>query len=576
MREFNELPHFFERRLGPSYESAENYLKLFTQNPIVTSLGRIMVFIGGSLGAVLLVFAAINDSILLHVKISDWNLLWYVGILGVVYSAGKSILPDPNVHPKYTRNLFADMDATLAQVTAHTHHYPESWKGSGWRRRTYKEFSKMFKYKTQLFVMEVVSVIMAPLVLCISLPKCAEQICEFVLTTKTEVPGAGDVCGFATFDFDSFQDENWEGRTMGTGSGDAFGARSNMTGSVMASTFLTHSVETARSLHPRPKARQGKMEKSFFSFKAAHPTWKCSQSGQNLVDKVAQYQYNETVALTRERQLHIEAAARQLETLSQLEKRRLAESALAAAGTKQFDESYIAQLPKRPDAGSGADSGGGGSIPVTYPGNTAGETPVPRSETPAVGGPTRVHFDDIQMPTKSSGESPPPPFVSSEQPNAVPSQPNPALASCTARPVAAPASIPSSNAAASSVLHYTDAGLSTELRRILNRSTLEADVSAAGSVLGGGYDPAGTMNGPLASVLTEKTEDIDRTTERQVYTHSCDHYSLSITFVVPDLISVLLCLNSIFGWNGIIVPFLLNNNVATEIRPCLLLQIDQI
>jgi hypothetical protein len=35
---------------------------------------------GGSLGAVLLVFAMINDSILLHVN--DWNLLWYVGVVG--------------------------------------------------------------------------------------------------------------------------------------------------------------------------------------------------------------------------------------------------------------------------------------------------------------------------------------------------------------------------------------------------------------------------------------------------------------------------------------------------------------
>ena len=64
------------------------------------------------------------------------------------------------------------------------------------------------------------------------------------------------------------------------------------------------------------------MEKSFFSFKAAHPSWKCNPSGQDLVDRLEQYQHDETAALARERQLHIEAAARQLETLAQMERQR--------------------------------------------------------------------------------------------------------------------------------------------------------------------------------------------------------------------------------------------------------------
>jgi autophagy-related protein 9 len=260
-REFNELQHHFERRMGPSYEAAEGYLSLFGQNEIVTAAGRILVFIGGSLGAVLLVFAMINDSILLHVKIADWNLLWYVGVVGAIYSAGKAMIPSGKSQPRVTRNMFAEIEAALVNVSKYTHYHPDMWKSRGWDQATHKALSSMFKYKAQLFAMEVVSVIVAPYVLCVSLAKCAEPICEFVLAVRTEVPGAGDVCGFATFDFEKYGDELWEGRTIGTAGADPFAE------SLSESIMRIGNVEAATRRFPKPKAREGKMEKSFFSFK---------------------------------------------------------------------------------------------------------------------------------------------------------------------------------------------------------------------------------------------------------------------------------------------------------------------
>jgi Autophagy protein ATG9 len=190
-REFNELPHIFERRLGPSYEAAEEYVKLFGQNEVVVALGRILVFIGGSLGAVLFAFAALNDAILLHVKIADWNLLWYAGVIGVVYSVGKGMLPTTAAQPRSSRNLFAEIDAALANVATYSHHYPDVWRGRGWEKSTYKAFSSMFRYKAQMFLSEAASVIVAPYILCVSLARCAEPICEFVLATRPKSQGSG-------------------------------------------------------------------------------------------------------------------------------------------------------------------------------------------------------------------------------------------------------------------------------------------------------------------------------------------------------------------------------------------------
>lgn len=258
-REFNELPHLFERRLGPSYNAAETYVGLFGTSEIVAAIGRILVFIGGSLGAVLFAFAAINDAILLHVKIADWNLLWYAGVFGMLYSGGKVMIPDAKAEPKSARNLFAEIDQALMEVAKHTHHYPDTWKGRGWDQATYKIICSMFQYKSRLLISEIISLILAPYILCVSLAMCAETICEFVLATKTEIIGAGEVCGYATFDFDKFCDETWEGRTIRN--------EEPLVGSLTESIFQTRNVDEATRNFPKPKARHGKMEKSFFSFR---------------------------------------------------------------------------------------------------------------------------------------------------------------------------------------------------------------------------------------------------------------------------------------------------------------------
>ena len=227
------------------------------------SVGKALVFICGSLGAILLLLAAINDAILLHVKVGNWNLLWYVGILGVGYSTGKGMIPDIKIHPPYTRNMFVEMDSALAQVAKHTHYYPEYWKRRGWDDLVKKSFAELYQYKAKLFIMELLSIVIAPFVLCFSLPKCAEKICRFVQETKIEVNGAGDHCGFSTFDFETFEDEKWDGQEIKKGNNrdQSSSARNEVV------TTTSNNVKISVKDLPIPKTRHGKMEKSFINFK---------------------------------------------------------------------------------------------------------------------------------------------------------------------------------------------------------------------------------------------------------------------------------------------------------------------
>mmetsp|Transcript_15761 Transcript_15761/g.23199 ORF Transcript_15761/g.23199 Transcript_15761/m.23199 type:complete len:924 (-) Transcript_15761:113-2884(-) len=360
-REFNELPHFFERRLGPSYEATEEYLKLFRQSELVTTVGRILAFVGGSFGGILLVFAAINDAILLHVKLGNFNLLWYVGMMGVLYSAGKSMLPNPDIHLRYNRNLIEEMDEGLRNIASHTHHYPETWKGKGYDHKTRKIITSMFSNKAKIFLNELTSLVAAPFILCYYLPRCAEHICEFAMTGKEEVPGVGDICGYATFDFDKFSDEEWEGKSMGVGRGN-----------ISVSVAELQDVEAATRLLPKPKAYHGKMEKSFFGFKGNSPSWKSTKSGQSLIDQVNAFKQSQSKAIALEQKQHLEAAARQLETLTALQQRPMSPSQVVT----QIHESYIdANLPHQPDA----DSGGGGTASFDDERSSTFQSDLPRA-----------------------------------------------------------------------------------------------------------------------------------------------------------------------------------------------------
>ena len=146
------------------------------------------------------------------------------------------------------------MNTELEKIATHTHYFPDKWRGRASDDATKKAFSEMFQFKAAHFAREILSIVVAPLILCISLPRCADGLCNFVRDSKVEVPGAGDVVGYSTFDFDVFEDENWAGK----GALD----QADWDGSSPGQGIREGKLENGR-----PKTKHGKMEKSFFNFK---------------------------------------------------------------------------------------------------------------------------------------------------------------------------------------------------------------------------------------------------------------------------------------------------------------------
>lgn len=465
-REFNELPHVFERRLGPSYVAAEEYLRLFGPSSLISSIGRVLVFLAGSVGGCLILLGFVNDAILLHVKLGNWNLLWYVGVLGVLFSVGKMMLPDHTNIPRYHHNLFADMNSALEKVASHTHHYPEFWKKRGWDNLIKGAFSELYQFKVKLFVMEIVSVIVAPFVLCFSLPNCANEICSFVQKIKVEVSGAGDHCAYSTFDFDLCEDESWEGQKMGIDIHSTHEA-----GGSMNHTRCTSDAKKQSSL--RPKARRGKMEKSFFNFKAVHPNWKCSSSGQDLIDRMEKYKNQQAIALTLERQHHIEAAERQLETLQRIEDKAKAKLDSLAKNNEHIDENYMIHKVEEP----GVDEESGKPL-QTIQSHVTQEDSFSR--------PANISRQTSPLNANQIASTPPENISSSKYQR--------------------------DGTTTSSVLHYADVDLSTELQRVL---TLDPEASFSAGLIGPDVLSLSQIN-PSIVIDSDRSKCNDVTREQNV------------------------------------------------------------
>lgn len=172
-REFNELPHIFEERMNKSYAPANEYISSF-HNPYLSIVARFVGYVSGAFIATLLLISFISEGVLLYVQYGEHNLLWYLGIFSAVFAAARAFIPDDTTKPVLTPQEL------LHKVSAHTHYCPDHWIDRELTIEVKEEVSDLFQYKAKIFLMELLSVVLTPAVLCFSLPTSAPQIVEFV------------------------------------------------------------------------------------------------------------------------------------------------------------------------------------------------------------------------------------------------------------------------------------------------------------------------------------------------------------------------------------------------------------
>lgn len=138
-REFNELPHLFQRRMNLSYKEAQSYEKQFP-TPMLTVVSKCVTYIAGGLVALLAVFTLLDENILLHVTIAGRNLLWFAAILSTVLALGRGFMLEREA-------AVLDANAAMKKVVSHTHYMRRDWVGRCDTYAVRDEFLKLFRFK---------------------------------------------------------------------------------------------------------------------------------------------------------------------------------------------------------------------------------------------------------------------------------------------------------------------------------------------------------------------------------------------------------------------------------------------
>lgn len=234
LREFNELPHFFQRRLANSHKKAAKYLEQF-HNDKLLGLARIVSFVLGSCVMVLLILSLIRQDLLTQFELSSGRTaLWYIGVFTVIIAICRSIVPDTL--------RTDDPNRLMRAVIEYTHYDPKHWHGKYYSSDVHAEFSSLHKYKMSILLYELVGILTTPLLLCFALPKKSKEVVDFFREFTVHVEGVGYVCSFALFDFERHGNPRY-------------------------------GVPIHKAPSKYHQSSHGKLEKSFISFAANHPDW---------------------------------------------------------------------------------------------------------------------------------------------------------------------------------------------------------------------------------------------------------------------------------------------------------------
>jgi len=100
LRQFNEMPHFAERRLDAAARQTQLFLDEYP-NHVLTHFCRFLAYVAGAFVAVLLVFTVTDSSLLVSVRVFGCSLLWYLAIFSSVVALCRTCLTQPPVRVRY-------------------------------------------------------------------------------------------------------------------------------------------------------------------------------------------------------------------------------------------------------------------------------------------------------------------------------------------------------------------------------------------------------------------------------------------------------------------------------------------
>ncbi|KAK3805020.1 MAG: autophagy protein Apg9-domain-containing protein [Benniella sp.] len=131
-----------------------------------------VAFISGSVAAVLALLTIFDQELLLRFEItSEKAVFFYLGLFRAIMAVTRGMIPD--------QTEISNPESLLREVVEHTHYMPNEWRDKLHMDEVREQFALLFEYKAVLFLVEFMSLVLTPLILCFSLSNCSEKIVDF-------------------------------------------------------------------------------------------------------------------------------------------------------------------------------------------------------------------------------------------------------------------------------------------------------------------------------------------------------------------------------------------------------------
>ena len=216
LREFNELPHFFAKRLHLSAGPANTYIDQFPGSAWAANGMALVNFVSGAIMAVLVIMGLLLDD----EKHSFWSFelvegrstLFFIRVFGTVWAVTSST-PNTSSSAKnapsaaQAASFFYDPEASLRYVAQFTHYLPSSWNGRLHTVEVKNEFCELYSLKIVIIMHELLSLVLTPFILWFRVAGSASAVIDFFREYTIHVDGLGHVCYFAMFNFEQ-KDKN--------------------------------------------------------------------------------------------------------------------------------------------------------------------------------------------------------------------------------------------------------------------------------------------------------------------------------------------------------------------------------
>ncbi|EGW31409.1 uncharacterized protein SPAPADRAFT_51426 [Spathaspora passalidarum NRRL Y-27907] len=211
LREFNELPHFFNKRLLLSIGPANTYINQFPKGYIAINVMKLINFVSGALLAILVImgiwYEDESHSFWAFELTEGRSSLFYISIFGTIWAVTGNTPTSASEISSNSESFVYDPEASLRYVSQFTHYLPSTWNKKLHTIEVKNSFCELYSLKILIILNEIFSIVLTPFILWFKISANSGAIIDFFREYSIHVDGLGYVCYFAMFNFEE-KDKN--------------------------------------------------------------------------------------------------------------------------------------------------------------------------------------------------------------------------------------------------------------------------------------------------------------------------------------------------------------------------------